>query len=173
MGEHKHEAFLAGSNGFWLLMLRCKGICKGGGWLRESFPTHSSRKTHAALSRAARLVFMEVSWVMLPTVPQQHKAVSLLRLCQPRRAAGGGLPAGTASQQTGEGWRGWHVLATREVWRNLTRSPGSECNLPPELLLLDIIHHTSCIPLIGPFWISFIFLEASAWFSRLFSHWDL
>lgn len=111
MGEHKHEAFLAGSNGSWLLMPRCKGICKLGGWLRESFPMHNSRKTQDASSRATQLIFIEVSCVIFTAF---HTAVQ------------SGVIAWTLPGLAGNTWwlHGW------ELWLHITAASwgtGEEC----------------------------------------------
>lgn len=111
MGEYKHEAFLAGSDGSWLLMPRCKGMCKLGGWLKESFPMHNSRKTQDASSRATRLIFMEVSWVIFTAV---HTVVR------------SGVIAWTLPGLAGSTWwlHGW------ELWLHITAAPwetGEEC----------------------------------------------
>lgn len=146
MGEHKHEAFLAGSNGSWLLMPRCKGICRWGGWLRESFPMHNSRKTHDASSRATQSVFMEVSWVGFTASTHWCGAVSSRELCQSWQVARGGFPAGSCGctlqpWETGEDVEGDTCLGHCRSWEDLIHGPDSECNLPFVLVLL---RHYTC-----------------------------
>lgn len=166
MGEHKHEAFLAGSNGSWLLMPRCKGICKLGGWLRESFPMHNTRRTQDALSRATRLTFMEVSWVVFAAV---HTVVqsSVIAWTLPGLAGSTWwlhgwelwLHVTAAFWETGEECRRWHMSRPLE---KLGRSyADSECNLPFELVLLR--HYTCDTVVLFSLYVLFLFsLEASA-----------
>lgn len=143
MGEHKHEAFLAGSNGSSLLMPRCKGICRWGAWLRESFPMHNSRKTHDAWSRATPSVFMEVSWVVFTAV---HTLVwgSVIAWA---------LPDLAGSTWWLPGWELWLLermvrnvegdtcLGHCRIWEDFIHGPDSECSLPFVLVLL---RHYTC-----------------------------
>lgn len=115
MGEHKHEAFLTGSDGSWLLMPRCKGICRWGGWLREPLPMQNSRKTHDASSRATALILV-VSRVIFPAAHSRGWGCA-------GRARSSGLLAGlwghraAAPWDTAEQRPRWHTARPlQELW---------------------------------------------------------
>lgn len=136
----------------------------------EPFPVHSSRKMHATLSRAAPLIFMDVSWVVLTVVPQGISnviawtllvwAVSAVACCSlPYVVYHSGMLQLLAARlvRSVEG----------DTCLSHQRSLDSECSLLFELLLLDILQYNSCIVLMNTSSFSFggkclIFQEFSA-----------